>query len=271
MADDRYVVTTFNYTAPMDVEPEYYLYEPEPGTVKHEPVQDPHEMRVHDVRGQESDYTLDGDGFAIVDIDAEVSAFSDRDLVRKAYYPTVAERVKQATGASHVHVLDHNFRSPTVTERNTTDANPVMWVHNDYTELSAPQRVRDLLPEDEAERRLKSRYMFLNLWRPVTRPVEESPLGVCSAKSIQQSDFVTLALRYRNRNGQVYFARHNPNHQWFYQSAQKTDEALLLKCFDSAPAGGSHYTMHSAFEDPTSQPDAQPRESIEARTIAFFD
>jgi hypothetical protein len=27
---------------------------------------------------------------------------------------------------------------------------------------------------------------------------------------------------------------------------------------------------HSAFEDPTSAPDATPRESIEVRTIAFF-
>jgi hypothetical protein len=27
---------------------------------------------------------------------------------------------------------------------------------------------------------------------------------------------------------------------------------------------------HTAFEDPTSPPDARPRESIEIRTLAFF-
>ena len=33
----------------------------------------------------------------------------------------------------------------------------------------------------------------------------------------------------------------------------------------------ARFTLHSAFEDPTSPPDAPPRESIEFRTIAFFD
>ena len=51
----------------------------------------------------------------------------------------------------------------------------------------------------------------------------------------------------------------------------RTNEALLLKCFDSARDGRVRYTAHSAFEDPTSPPDAVPRESIEARTIAFFN
>ncbi len=50
-----------------------------------------------------------------------------------------------------------------------------------------------------------------------------------------------------------------------------TDEAVLLKCFDSDEDGRCRYTMHSAFVDPTSAADAIPRESIEARTIAFFD
>jgi hypothetical protein len=48
------------------------------------------------------------------------------------------------------------------------------------------------------------------------------------------------------------------------------DEALLLKCYDSAADGRARWTAHTAFDDPTSPPDAAPRESIEARTIAFF-
>ena len=41
IAGDGFVTATFNYTAPMDVEPEFYLYEPDPGTVKQDPVQAP--------------------------------------------------------------------------------------------------------------------------------------------------------------------------------------------------------------------------------------
>ena len=270
MVNDRHVVSTFNYIAPMDAEPEIYFYEPEPGTVKHDPVTDPREMRIHDIRGREREFSLDEHGFEVIDIDAEVTAFGDRAEVQASYYPAVAERVKEAVGASHVHVFDHNFRSRSVTDTDVSEALPVMWVHNDYTELSGPQRIRDLMA-DRAEELLQGRYAFINLWRPVTRTVEESPLAVLAARSVRQSDFVTLALRYADRDGQIYFMRHNPDHQWFYASRMRTNEALLLKCFDSARDGRVRYTAHSAFEDPASPPDAEPRESIEARTIAFFE
>jgi hypothetical protein len=49
----------------------------------------------------------------------------------------------------------------------------------------------------------------------------------------------------------------------------RTDEALLLKCFDSDERR-TQFTAHSAFQDPTSPANAAPRESIEARTILFF-
>ena len=269
MPRETAIHATFHYVAPMQNEPEYYLYDPGPDTVKHEPVQDPRSMPVQDIRGHEADYSLDEHGFALTRIDFGMEAFSDPDSVRAHYYPAVAGHVQQITGAAEVRVFDHNFRSHKVTARNGSDDQPVMWVHNDYTELSAPQRIRELYPED-ADRLLSGRYVFINLWRPVTRTVQESPLGVCSARSVQPDDFVTLALRYRDRDGQIYFMRHNPDHQWFYCSGMQTDEALLLKCFDSARDGKARYTAHSAFVDPTSPADAPLRESLEARTIAFF-
>jgi hypothetical protein len=48
------------------------------------------------------------------------------------------------------------------------------------------------------------------------------------------------------------------------------DEALVFKVYDSATDGRARFTAHSAFDDPTSPPNAAPRESIEMRTIAFF-
>jgi hypothetical protein len=43
------------------------------------------------------------------------------------------------------------------------------------------------------------------------------------------------------------------------------DEALLLKCHDSATDGRTRFAPHTAFVDPTTPPDALPRESICAR------
>ena len=50
-----------------------------------------------------------------------------------------------------------------------------------------------------------------------------------------------------------------------------TDEAVLIKCFDSEEDGRARFAPHAAFEDPTAPFDVPPRESIELRTLAFFD
>ena len=49
----------------------------------------------------------------------------------------------------------------------------------------------------------------------------------------------------------------------------RTDEALLLKCYDSATDGRTRFAPHTAFTDPTTPADAPPRESIELRTLVF--
>ena len=49
----------------------------------------------------------------------------------------------------------------------------------------------------------------------------------------------------------------------------RADEALLLKCYDSATDGRTRFVPHTAFIDPTTPPDTPPRESIELRTLVF--
>jgi hypothetical protein len=50
----------------------------------------------------------------------------------------------------------------------------------------------------------------------------------------------------------------------------RRDEALVFKVYESLRDGRARWTAHTAFDDPTSAPDARPRESIEIRTLAFF-
>ena len=76
---------------------------------------------------------------------------------------------------------------------------------------------------------------------------------------------------YRDRTGETYAVRHNPAHRWFYVPEMRTDEALLIKCYDSAEDGTARFAPHSAFEDPTATADVLPRESIELRSLVFHD
>jgi hypothetical protein len=131
--------------------------------------------------------------------------------------------------------------------------------------------VRDLLPAGEAEALLRGRFSVINVWRPIRGPVLDSPLALCDATSMAPEDFVATDLKYPNRTGEIYSVTFNPRHRWFYFPRMAVDEVVLIKCYDSAGDGRARFTAHGAFDDPTTPPDAAPRESIEARTLAFFD
>jgi hypothetical protein len=276
MGDDSFetadqVEASLNYLAEMAEKPVNYMYQPPAGTPARTGRAIKHTMAIRNGRTTPGQFSLDTHGFVLRHHETAVANFYDADQVRSAYYPEVERLVREATGAAKVLVFDHNVRCAPMAKRRENGAlEPVRFAHNDYTPRSGPQRVRDLLPADEAEARLKNRFAVINVWRPIRGPVEEAPLAVCDARSIARRDFIATDLKYRDRTGEVYSLAFNPGHRWFYFPKMRRDEALLIKCFDSADDGRALFTAHTAFDDPTSPPDAAPRESIETRTLAFF-
>jgi hypothetical protein len=259
-----------NYLVDTGEKPVSYMYEPPAGVPSRTGKIVKHTIGVINGRPVAASLTLDDQGFMLTHHETSVHDFYDADEVRRVYYPEVELLVKQKTGASRVIVFDHNVRNGSKEERAKLGVRePVKFAHNDYTIKSGPQRVRDLMGDADADELLKHRYAFINVWRPVRGPVEESPLAVCDAQSMVIKDFVPTDLKYHDRTGEVYSVAYNPAHRWFYFPQMRPDEALLLKCFDSDDHR-TRFTAHSAFEDPTSPPNAAPRESIEARTILFF-
>jgi hypothetical protein len=77
-------------------------------------------------------------------------------------------------------------------------------------------------------------------------------------------------LRYRERDGEIFVMRHSPQHHWWYFPKMQPEHAIMLKTYESETDGRARFLGHSAFEDPTTAPDAATRESIEIRTMAFF-
>jgi hypothetical protein len=116
---------------------------------------------------------------------------------------------------------------------------------------------------------LRGRVQIVNVWRPLRGPVQDAPLAVCHAPSVAPADLVPSDLVYPHRTGETYSVTYNPAHRWFYLRGMGTDEALLLKCYDSKTDGRARFTPHTAFDDPTAPADAPPRESIELRTLVF--
>ena len=77
-------------------------------------------------------------------------------------------------------------------------------------------------------------------------------------------------LKPRHRTGEIYGLAYSPGQRWHYVSAMAPDEALFIKCWDSDEAV-ARFAPHTAFEHPGTPAGTPPRESIEFRTIAFFD
>jgi len=231
-----------------------------------------HEVTIRDGRPLRDTFKLDTHGFAFVDHHTKVADFTDAAERKRVYDPEVAALIKQHSGASEVVVFDHTLRTGDEAVRTATNARPpVKGVHNDYTEKSAPQRLRDILGDAEAERRFKKRYAIIQVWRPIRGKVLIDPLGICDARTIPQEGFILLQRRYPHRTAEVYHIAYNPSHVWFYFPEMTRNEALVFKVFDSDASEPARFTAHTAFDDPNTPPDAPPRESIETRTFAFFD
>jgi hypothetical protein len=261
--------TVLNYLADRTSMPVTYTYHPPEGVAARTGNYAKYAVAIHNARPIVAQLSLDRNGFVVVRQQTAVSNFFDEKEVRAVYYPEVERLVKETTGAVKVQVFDHNVRNRQMAKRRENGAQePVKVAHNDYTLKSGPQRVRDLLP-DEADALLKNRFAVINVWRPISGPVQESPLAVCDAQTMVPDDFVKHVLKYRDRDGEVYSVAYNPNHKWYYLPNQEKEEVLLFKCYDSA-THSARFTAHSAFEDPTSPRDAAPRESIEVRTLVFF-
>ncbi|KAK4495507.1 hypothetical protein PRZ48_013839 [Zasmidium cellare] len=274
---NKQVRAEFNYTK--DVSPkltELYFYEDPNGLNIHEPGDDPQTMSVHNGWDRAKEFDVDRNGFAVKDFPSSfdhTEKWRDEELVRKDFYPEVVEFLKKELGAKRVLVFDHTIRTKgnqnkkLTQETNTSQRAPVRLVHCDYTSESGPVRVKQLLP-DEADDLLSRRTAFINVWKPINK-VEENPLAMCDVHSAPPEDFFKLYLRYRDRTGENYVMRHSNGHKWWYFPDMVPEQTILLKTYDSDKQR-AQFVGHSAFEDPTSKPDAPFRESCEIRTICFF-
>lgn len=269
--NSTYVAGRLNYMIPMAEKPRTYTFEPPVGIPMRTSRYAEHLLPVHDGRAALPKLSLDKQGFVLLRHASAVRDFYDETQVTAVYYPEVERLVAEATGAAKVLIFDHTLRSATVAGQDANGVRePVRRVHNDYTVRSGPQRVRDLLESEEAAFRLKHRFAVINVWRPIKGPLLDAPLALCDARSIDQGDLVANDLIYRDRVGETYAVTFNPRHEWFYFPRMLTDEAVLIKCYNSLEDGRARFTAHTAFDDPTTPAGAAPRESIEVRTLVFF-
>jgi hypothetical protein len=237
-------------------------------------------VRVEDGRPIRGEVSLDREGFVLADHRTAVTNFFDREQVRTVYMPELEALLKDLTGAAKVvasagGVLRRSERSPLFGKDGSTV--PARFAHCDYSQNPAGSTfwTDKLLAPDELEARRGKRIAIYNLWRPLSDPPQDAPLGVCDARTVRMGDRVwsdcvidppgAPELKFENS---VF--RHSPGHRWCYFRDMTQDEVLVFKGYDSDRDRATG-VPHSAFDDPSCPADAPPRASIDVRAFAFFD
>ena len=228
-----------------------------------------HVMAIRDGRPLNGTFGLDTTGFKLVDHHTRVDDFFDKDVLQTRYFAEMRELIARESGAKRVHIFDFTLRSGDKDERETRQIRePVMAVHNDYTEASGPRRVHDLLP-DEADRLLQRRFAIIQVWRAIVDPIERDPLAIADSQSIAWTDFIPAERRFPDRVGEIYQVEFNAKHRWYWFPRMQRNEALIFKVYDS-DKGRARFGAHTSFALEGVPAGVPPRQSIEIRAFAFF-
>ena len=256
----------------------------------------PFDVVVRDGRPIKDHFTLDRQGFVLADCPTEVKDFYDKDHVDEVYYPEVTRYVRELTGATFVHPMGWMVRNSgdISSYQPTEDGKPYVHgrgvqppageAHIDTEPLRAPAMAEALYRRVRPDGPGFKRFIYCSFWRTFSPGPQDCPLALCDWNSLRDDEGVPNVLHVVDKipEGDDMFApmeeddkpaaaifRYGPDHRWWYFSNMNRDEALLLKFHDSDNSRAWR-TMHTAFWD-NSFPDRKVRESVEFRSIAFFE
>jgi len=275
------VVAELNYLANLDEIPVFAQSEKIGESIRVNDNRAPCAVPILNARLISDGFSLDVEGFTLVAHDTQVTDFNDDSQIADIYTGEIEALIARAAGGTSVVVYDHTRRSTNLAHREKyASRDPVPAPHSDYTDASAFQRMRDKFGDAEAEDRLSRRFSIVNAWRSMSGTLEQWPLTVCDARTINEAALTQTrreapvrpdpSFEY-NRPSETRHAIFDPAHKWYWFPRMTADEVLLFKNYDTRTDGTARYALHSAFEDPDTPPDAAPRETIETRAFVFYD
>ena len=230
------------------------------------------EAEIINARALEVPFSLRKEGFELARFTPRDVDYLDVDAVKASYYDDVETLVKNQTGATNVFAFDHTVR------RGIKDSNrhPAYHVHNDYTHETGASRAISMLGEDVVNRFSGKRMVQINVWRSIAGVVETDPLAFLDNKTLDEKDLIKAHIFFNNmktgekHKGEIFALKQNPNQKWYFYPQMGSNEAVLIKGFDSDKSQ-ARFAMHTAFPLSTQGEHSKPRQSIETRTYAFFD
>jgi len=230
---------------------------------------------------------LETSGFQLINRPSTVEDFLDNKEVMNVYYEECKELAREITGASFVYTYDHLIREPgrqisgggTDGKSNTTGGDAgggyIGLAHMDYTTNTTWSDYLAIHGESPPEH--PARIISLNFWRGLSPVVDDFPLAVCDARTVDATDLFEINVfgygasnySWHNIGIETYNVKFSKNQRWFYYPKMKPEEVLVLKAYDSLGVIGNT-CPHAAFSNPRANPDSPSRRSIELRVLCFI-
>jgi hypothetical protein len=289
----REVETTIRFVDPGDFKTRRYV---RAGAEINVGTYSDHRVIVRDGTPIRDHFELDVHGFRIATQPTAVKDFHDKAEVDRIYEAEVERHVQALTGADKVVARGWMVRtSADLTQRaqekheNYSHSGgvqpPAGEAHVDTNTPTARRMAEFTYKKHFPDGPGFKRFLVSSYWRTFSPPPQDVPLAICDGRTsfageeksntlfivdeFPEGEALTAPVEGEEAMIAATIFSHSPAMRWWYFSNMTCDDVLLFKFHDS---DHSHTWRcpHTAFHDP-SFPDANIRESIEVRSVAFWE
>jgi hypothetical protein len=255
-----------------------------------------HQVIVRDGMPIRDHFELDVHGFRIAKQPTAVKDFHDKDEVDRVYETEVERHVRELTGADKVIARGWMLRtSADLSERAQEKVEgyqhaggiqpPAGEAHVDLNTATARRMAAATYEKHFPDGPGFKRFLISSYWRTFSAPPQDVPLAMCDGRTsfageeksntlfivdeFPEGDALTAPVEGEDALLAASIFSYSPAMRWWYFSNMRADDVLLFKFHDSDHSR-TWRCPHTAFHDP-SFPDANIRESIETRSVAFWE
>jgi len=255
-----------------------------------------HDVTVRDGMPIRDHFTLDTHGFIIRKNASAVTDFHDKDQVDALYEREVERHIQALTGADKVFArgwmirtsADLSERAAQKTEGYTHHGGiqpPAGEAHVDMNTATARRMAEMTYAQRCPDGPGFKRFLISSYWRTFSPGPQDVPLALCDGRTsfggeekantlFIVDDFpgeaeATAPIPGEEEMMAASIFSFNPGMRWWYFSNMAADDVLLFKFHDSDHSV-TWRCPHTAFRD-SSFPNANIRESIECRSVAFWE
>lgn len=224
-----------------------------------------HEADINDLRMIWS--SIDVEGFVLVDHTTKVRDFRDARQIEDVYLEEIIALVTRRTGAQAAFVTDCHIRRENAKAYEDSYA---MFFHGDKPLGDALGYTVQRLGEIDVEFSIDHcEFAWFNTWQPIDREVQQNPLALIDATSVEPHDLAKYCYGGYGDDGAETSIKYNPAHRIYYCPRMQTSELILFKQLDTRSNRAST-CLHASFVDSTAPVDALGRRSIEVRLLCVF-